>query len=786
MNILRRRPLFACCSAFMIASVMGFFLPPRGKLILGAVLVAAAVFLGVWQSRRKGGYRIPMGIVACGLAVLALIQSQLWFGGGIAKESADLMGQPVTVTGVVTERRGSGGYMTSYALDLQALNGEGAHGRALLTCHYVSDLQPGMAITATATVVPLSEAAGDGYDATALLGDGYRLALRSESEREVTMNTEYSPTLAVTAGRIRRALAARLELLTKEGGGLPAALLLGERGHLDDAIRRDFARAGSSHLLAISGLHMTLLFGMLAGLLTLLRLPKRLRAWILGAAVAVYLILLGFPPSATRAAIMLGMTYLSCLLSSRPDPLTSLSLSGALILLITPFTVADGGFWMSYLATLGILAVMPLLRVGKGGPAGENGLWKGCLRVAGRIAVGLSVGVIATAFTLLVVSLVIGETSLLSPVTTLLLTPLCGGILILSILALLFMGTPLGSMFGSLSVLLCRLSERIAAGLGYPADVVVSLRYPLVIAAVALCFVALMVLLVVALPRKWRWVTATPVAAAWLAVWLFPTVACGVNQDRIDVTYLQPSSQSEALVMVSGRESVICDLSNGSLTAMSAAVKEAKALYATEVSVLMLTHYHSRTPGALNAILNRETVRALWCPEPQSGEEYYHLLACVEQAERAGVPLYLYAPEETVGIFDRGAVTMYTASISRSTQPVILLSCIVPQGAEDRRLFYCGGAAFESPLKERATALADMAHTVIFGSHGPVIHRPFGKDLTLSHADTVILSDRGNVGAWLQSESLPPRAELWLGQKRRITEQGPVRPSFFGKFFQTS
>ena len=771
MDLFRRRPMFVCCSVFMLAAIAGFFLPLWGKLIGGGVALAATLLFCAVGKRKGFQWRRTVGIVACALAILALLQSHLWFCGGIAKEGDAHEGQPVTVSGVITDRRGSGGYMTSYTLDLTEMNGRDVGGTALLTCHYVSDLQPGMAISVHATVISLSEAAGDGYDGVALLGDGYRLGLLSESEKNVTVTSESVLHPKVAAGKLRRTLASRLELLTEGGEGLPSALLLGERGYLDDAVRRDYARAGASHLLAISGLHMTLLFGMLGGLLALLRIPKRLRAWILGGAVFSYLLLLGFPPSATRAAIMLGMTYLSYLLSSRPDPLTSLGLAGALILLVTPFSVADGGFWMSYLATLGILAVMPLVGERKRDASDKISLWRMGLRACGKIAVGILVGVMATAATLPVVALVIGETSLLSPVTTLLLTPLCGGILILSIASLLLLWTPLGGLFGSLAALLCRLSLEVAALLGSPAEAVVSLRYPFVIGAVIACFVALMILLAVSLPRRWRWVTVTPVAAAWLSIWLFPTAACGMHPGRVEVSYRQPSSQSEAIVLVSGRESVICDLSNGSLTAMSAAVREAEELYATEVSVLMLTHYHSRTAGALNAILNRETVRALWCPEPSDETDYYLLLACMEQAELAGVPLYLYAPEETLGIFDDGTVTMYTAALSRSIQPVILLSYSIPTGEDDHRLLYCGGATFESELKGTAATLADDAQTVIFGSHGPAIHEPFGGEVTFTHTDTVIFSACGDVGAWFETKSLPCDVKLWLGEKRRLTAE---------------
>jgi hypothetical protein len=278
MAIFRRRPLFLCCFGFILASLAGFFLPLAGKLILGGCLLVGAVLFCAWRLWRGDRLRAVAGGIRgilCLLVLAGFLLSHLWFFGDHAVALRELEGQTVTVTGTVTDRRGSGGFMTSYALELGSLDGAPARGKVLLTCHYVSDLQPGHGVQMEVTVISLDEAAGDGYDATALMGDGYVAGLLSESEETVTVTDENAGGLAVRAGRIRRTLAARLNGLTPDAKGLPAALMLGDRSALADSLRRDFSRAGVSHLLAISGLHVTLLFGLLEGLLRLLRLPKR-------------------------------------------------------------------------------------------------------------------------------------------------------------------------------------------------------------------------------------------------------------------------------------------------------------------------------------------------------------------------------------------------------------------------------------------------------------------------------------------------------------------------------
>ena len=771
MDILRYRPLFVWCALFMAFLTVGSCLPAAGKWILGGAFGVGALLFSLWRIRRRDGYRAEVALVAAVLAGLALWRSGDTLRQGLAVETIPSPYTAVTVTGTVTDRRGSGGYMTAYALSLETVDGEQADGMALVTCHYPSELIPGNRIVLDAKRIPLSEAAGDGYDAMVLLGDGYVMGLLSEEEGDVTVTEEESRHLLAQAGKLRRRLSARLEVLVGKGsGGLPSALLLGDKSYLSDSLRRDFTRAGGAHLLAISGLHMTLLFGMLAGLFILLRVPKRLRSILLGGCLLAYLILLGFPPSATRAAIMLGMTYLSGLLSARSDPVTSLGLAGAMILAATPYAVADGGFWMSFMATLGILTVMPVAQKRmEEWDSKAPSRWRGLRSALGKGLLGILVGVIAMSFTLFAVAVVIGEIGILSPLSTLLLTPLCAGVLGMSLLCLPLMNTSLGVWLGDGIRGLCRSLAALTEWMSKPSWVVVSLRQPgvtsLILAITAVMTGATLLLLVVRLPRRRRLLVLLPMAVGWISVGGVLAVHRQMTSREVAVAYLQPSSASEALVLVSGEGSVVCDLSNGSLSALSSAVTAAHQQGATELSALVLTHYHTRLSGALDTVLRRETVRALWCPAPTDAEEYHLLASFVEKAARVGVPLYLYGAGESVPLPSGGELTVKRADLARSDHPVLLAS--LSYGSGDR-LVYCGAGVFESDLSEGASELMRDTDAVIFGSHGPVLKKPYGETLRLPSSCQVILSAHGDVAAHLDPACLPEDTALWLGQRRLI------------------
>lgn len=762
MSIFRRRPLFLCCFGFTLASLAGFFLPLAGKPVLGGCLLIGALIFCILRARQRDIFRAILGGVLCLLVLVGFLSSYLWFHGGSAAILTELEGKTIIVTGTVTDRRGSGGYMTSYALELTSAEDVPTDGKVVLTCQYVSDLQPGYAVEMEVTVISLDEAAGDGYDATALIGDGFLAGLLSESEETVTVTNEHAGSLAVRAGQLRRTLAARLNRLTDGAAGLPSALLLGDKTALSDGVRRDFARAGVSHLLAISGLHMTLLFGLLEGLLRLLRVPKRGRAVLLSVSALGYLFLLGFPPSATRAVIMLGAVYLSRLLSAQSDPLTSLGLAGALILAVTPYAACDAGFWMSYLATFGLVTVTPSVNRWFGQKGTDASLLRRLTAKLGKALSGIVVGLVAMSFTLFVVAVVIGELGILSPISTLLLTPVCGVVLALSLLALPFGGSGVGALLGRLIEALCGVMTRLAALMGEPSFAVVSLRHPTV-APIAFCMlVGVLILLAVKLPRKRQWTVALPLVAGWIAIGGVLGVHALTTSGEMTVTYIQPSSQADMLVLTEGHKAVICDLSNGSLTVMSAAAREAEREGATEIAALMLTHYHTRTTGTLSAILSRETVRALWLPTPQRSEDYYLLLSYLEKAEAAGVPVFLYGEGETLTLFGGCEATLETDWLERSVQPVLLLSL---DGGAGSRVVYCGSAVFESGLAAQASALVTEADTVIFGNHGPLTKAPFGEGLTLRPDATVILSAEGDVAGWFDPASIDGQP-LWIGNQR--------------------
>ncbi|MFO7750515.1 MAG: DNA internalization-related competence protein ComEC/Rec2 [Desulfobacteraceae bacterium] len=151
----------------------------------------------------------------------------------------------------------------------------------------------------------------------------------------------------------------------QESAGLLAALVTGKRELVDDTVEKAFSRAGIIHLLAISGLHMSiiaaLVFYLFNRLFSLCRFLL-IRGWAAKAAAIAtlapllfYGFLSGFAPSTQRAFIMISVFMVSLASNREPDSLNTLACAGILILLFDPGALFSVSFQLSFTAVLFIV-----------------------------------------------------------------------------------------------------------------------------------------------------------------------------------------------------------------------------------------------------------------------------------------------------------------------------------------------------------------------------------------------------------------------------------------------
>lgn len=213
--------------------------------------------------------------------------------------------------------------------------------------------------------------------------------------------------------------------------GLASGILLGDKIYLSDNVVDGFQVCGTSHIIAVSGLHISVICLCLYNLLKLFDCSKSVRIVVSLTVLFVYSGVVGFPKSVLRAGIMLTVILISKLFNQKGDTLNSLGIA-VFIMCLNPFAVSDVSALLTVTAVLGILVITPQLEV--------------LLNVKNKVlkylwnSVCISLGVLFS--TMPVMWFVFGQISLISILLNILVVPLVQVALVAVALYVLFFGIP--------------------------------------------------------------------------------------------------------------------------------------------------------------------------------------------------------------------------------------------------------------------------------------------------------------------------------------------------------
>jgi competence protein ComEC len=162
------------------------------------------------------------------------------------------------------------------------------------------------------------------------------------------------------ADRLRAALARSLAPgLTGERKALVAGIVLGEDEGLETGLRERFRASGLYHLLAVSGQNVAYVIGGVIALAWLLGLSRRVGEACALAAVAAYVLAVGWQPSVVRAGVAGGLASLAWLVSRPRDRWYFLLVGAAILLAWTPYALLEPGFQLSFGAVGAIFLLVP-------------------------------------------------------------------------------------------------------------------------------------------------------------------------------------------------------------------------------------------------------------------------------------------------------------------------------------------------------------------------------------------------------------------------------------------
>ena len=146
-----------------------------------------------------------------------------------------------------------------------------------------------------------------------------------------------------------------------DAGALSVGVLTGDRSHMSDELNNAFKMTGTTHLTAVSGMHLSAVTGTFAYLFKKTGISKKISAPVLIAIIVFYSMLSGFSKSVLRAGIMLTLVLIGDVIERRADSMNSLGFALFLICCVNPFAVCDVSTLFTVVSMLAIIGVYPLL-----------------------------------------------------------------------------------------------------------------------------------------------------------------------------------------------------------------------------------------------------------------------------------------------------------------------------------------------------------------------------------------------------------------------------------------
>ena len=702
MSILGRRPAALCVAICLILSLAAVCLGTVGRIgiAVAAFIIPAAVCV-IFRKRPKITIATmdirPFSLVAGAMVLLHMMTSYaVWDVRGRAFEEYSSEKAPVAVSAVVIGVDQSADWYANYRVELRSVNGERSLPVGLVRCDSVYALSVGDFISFDAVFLTDEELDGIGSDKYDLMSDGINFVCRPVGDISITGHTISGTRVEIAL--LREKLDAVISLsYGRETLGLVKALMLADRSGLG-TLKRDMASVGTSHLLALSGLHLTAVAIIIDNLLLPFLVSRMMRNAVKIICSMIFLFVSGFPSSLCRAAVMLTLMSLTEMFFFDRDRVTQLFLTGYLIVLTDPAAILDVGLQMSFMATLGVIVASEAEASRRRATRKNLSAWRKkhpVLNFFRKFLLGLLLSIFvslgASLFVIPLQWLYFGEMSLLSVPATIILSPIITVILGLSISAtfLSLFGSVIisGKISSAVSFLTLILKKLLACSGNI--HTTVSLGYwfaPVTFIA----FIAAAFFLVK--DGKTANVKRLALFFAWT---IFYSGLSGISVMASDIheAVFFDAGTSDA-ILISVRNStmliVVEDGDRGISYNVSEMMKERKR---TTLDALMLTRLSRSAIRAVSGIRDQKHVRTLILPEPTNDFEYDCAKEIAEAASADNTSVFYYKrPSEASLSFGDISVTVFgNKKLSRSSKPLTGIMFDI----KNRNILYAGASFWE-------------------------------------------------------------------------------------------
>jgi len=429
---------------------------------------------------------------------------------------------------------------------------------------------------------------------------------------------------------IRQRASEALERRLGGQAGVASALVLAERDGIPRELWDAFARSGAAHLLSISGFHVGVVAALLGGLIAMAGHPPRTRAAGVAVGVWAYVLLIGAPTSAVRAAWMTTAFVLGRMRQAPARSLGALGLSMLMIALLRPAVVAGAGFQLTVTGTAGILVMTRWIM--RHWPAHPGRSW---------IAPPLAAGIGASVFTAPVLAYHFGQIPLLSLPSSIVLTPLVATAVpgVIAAIVMDILHIPGAAVAGAGAEGLLQAVTATAAALG-------ELRWTVLMVtpreAALLTVGALVPMLLVNAP--WRTRPAVRAAISGLSacalLWTGQAALAVAGRGALHIVAIDVGQGDAIAVRTPDGHWFLVDAGprgfGGSDAGLTRVVPYLNARGARRLEAVILTHPDEDHAGGLAAVLQNISTRAVLGPGLSIGQSGH--MAGLTEARDANVP----------------------------------------------------------------------------------------------------------------------------------------------------
>lgn len=535
-NIFYQNPLLKLAIPLMLGIAVGWVCNIAMLHILSVLVLSVAILpLGMMQSAPKwlfgvGAMAFMFSIGLCVENEQAAEKAPQW--SGKRKEYiAHLVEMPAvrgTNVKVLAQLKSD---------NISAVNGERGAGLAYLYFTHTVEterLSAGDVIEFEATVYPTRN---QGNPAEFDIEKYYYIksvtgtAFVSEGKWRLLPNKKNN--LQIYALKIRAKVISLYENLGFENESLSllSALTLGEKRDFPRELKESYSKAGASHILALSGLHIGILYMLFSFVVPLRRrkiLYRILRELTVLSVLWSFAFIAGLSPSVVRSATLFTLMSLSRLFGNDISPISSLSFAAIAMLIFSPHLLFDVGFQLSFAAVLAILLLAPPLQKIMG--TYEHG------KLYGYVSNLLILSIVAQVGTLPFVWYYFRMFPLYFLLTNIFVVPLAFVVMMLAIIMLLL--TPISLLQQGVAWLLYVVIELMNVAVGGVAMLPgVSLALPPLGIFGIICVTVLIVLFIISLSKKCWWLTALSSCCAFLLIIVYLFGVKSVDEGNYMIIY---------------------------------------------------------------------------------------------------------------------------------------------------------------------------------------------------------------------------------------------------------